>query len=264
MLAMQNASAELLTAHDRGVVRVELEIHDPAFAASVVRLLEASGDCEIVQASKMDQSSSSAAAPDMLIVLGCTPETRQRVRERRRSGWRRGLAVVAADTRTETAVALLDAGADDYLRLPLDGKELLSRLHALARRANPSRLLSGTVRLDSQGFAAFIGSRRTSFRKTSFHLFAYLAERAGQWHRTGELQRNVLQACCTQGASNVRWHVLEARRALGSLRWCVHSDGRRGYMFDLQQCGFAHCRFVNARNMPVSARDTLPDGFPIK
>lgn len=226
---------------ERFVTRVGLEPYDAALADPVQRILKSSGDYEVVRTSTLEPAPVAPDAPDVVLLVGSTAPALQRIGELRGTGWGRGLAVAAADTRPETAVACLDAGADDYLRLPLDAKEFLSRIHALARRVNPSAKLAGRLRLDTDAYAAHVGDWRASFKKTSFHLFAYLAERAGHWKRTEELQMNVLQAHCSVGASNVRWHVLEARRALGPMRWCLHS-GRAGYMFDMQSCDLAHCK----------------------
>ncbi|HEY6560964.1 MAG TPA: hypothetical protein VI072_26995, partial [Polyangiaceae bacterium] len=208
---------------------------------AVQRVLQNSGEYKIAWTSTTDPRPSHSAGPDVVLILGSTAGVRLRIRQHRKAGWSKGLAVAAADTRPEIAAACLDAGADDYIRLPLDSKELLSRIHALARRSNPFTVSNGTVKLDSYAYVATIGARRAAFKKTSFRLFAYLVERAGQWTGTKDLQANVLQACCRVGASNVRWHVLEARRALGPMRWCLHSDSRRGYMFDMQPCGLTHC-----------------------
>jgi DNA-binding response OmpR family regulator len=227
---------------ERIALRVALESHDTALAIAVQRILESSGQYEVAWASTTDLRTSHSTAPDVVLILGSTASARLRIRQRREAGWIKGLAVAAEDTRPETASACLEAGADDYIRLPLDSKEFLSRIHALARRANPFTVTKGAVKLDSHTYVATIGDWQASLKKTSFRLVAYLTERAGQWTRTQDLQVNVLQACCRAGASNVRWHVLEARRALGPMRWCLHSDSQRGYMLDMQPCGFSHCR----------------------
>lgn len=222
-------------------LRIAVELHEPPIAAAVRRLLENSGKYEIAWTPTTGPRSPSAADPDLLLILGGTASARVRIGEHRRAGWSKGLAVAAADARPEAAVACLDAGADDYIRLPLDSTEFLSRVRAVARRANPATAPPAAVGLDEAAYVATIGDWRASFTKTSFRLFAYLAERRGQWRSPAELQANVLKACCREGASNVRWHVLEARRALGPMRWCVHGDSRRGYMFDMRPCGLSHC-----------------------
>lgn len=228
-------------------IRIALEVHEAPVANAVQRLLESSGKYEIAHGSTTGPCSLDPAATDVVLILGSTTGARVRIREHRQAGWSKALAVAAADCRTETVVTCLDAGADDYIRLPLDSREFLSRIHALARRSSSSASPVELVRLDYDAYMATVGGRHIVFKKTSFNVFAYLAERAGQWRRTEDLQVNVLQSCCSEGASNVRWHVLEARRALGPLRWCLHSDSRRGYMVAMQPCGLVHCNRELAR-----------------
>lgn len=99
---------------------------------------------------------------------------------------------------------------------------------------------AGAVRLDGERRVVEIGSVQAHLKKTSFQLLAYLIGREGSWVGTAELRDNVLHAHFRVGASNVRWHVLQTRRALGAQAWCLHGC-RRGYMFQLNECEARHC-----------------------
>lgn len=99
----------------------------------------------------------------------------------------------------------------------------------------PVRLVLGS------GLAPASGVHEARFKRTSFYLFTYLHERAGRWIEAQELQQNVLRAHCRPGASNVRWHVLQARQALGPASFCLHNDRHNRYMFALERCRATHC-----------------------
>jgi len=83
--------------------------------------------------------------------------------------------------------------------------------------------------------------QRFACKPTSFRLLAYLIHRAGRWIRAEMLGREVLQTSFQHGASNVRWHVLQARRTLDSRGGLLHSDNRLGFMFDIAECHRRHC-----------------------
>ena len=116
------------------------------------------------------------------------------------------------------------------------------------------------VRFDPRGQCAQLGSFRAYFTGTGYALFAYLAAQPGRWAHAEELRQHVLRTYYAPGASNLRWHVLQVREALGPLRWCLHGARHRGYMFDLHRCGVAHCtRAVgNARVLPAVAQTADP------
>jgi DNA-binding response OmpR family regulator len=164
----------------------------------------------------------------------------------RSAGSSHAILIASPDPRPAAAVACLEAGADDYVRLPCDPIELASRITAIRRRMRRPSNDPMELRLDSVHQRAHMGSWEAQFKKTSFGVFAYLSEHAGIWVPADELRSAVLKTNCHKGASNVRWHVLQARRALGPLSWCLHSDQRRGYMFSTNACGGSHCLRVRA------------------
>jgi DNA-binding response OmpR family regulator len=97
------------------------------------------------------------------------------------------------------------------------------------------------VLLDEHALAVTILGERFACKPTSFRILSHLIHRRGHWVRAEALKREVLQTSFQDGASNVRWHVLQARRALGSRRELLHSDNRLGFMFELARCDRRHC-----------------------
>jgi two-component system response regulator MprA len=82
-------------------------------------------------------------------------------------------------------VAGLDAGADDYLPKPFDLDELLARLRALLRRAQPDdegrdeTVQVADLRLDPGARRAWRGDRELELSKTEFDLLELLVDNAG-------------------------------------------------------------------------------------
>ncbi|GGP68308.1 response regulator transcription factor [Saccharothrix coeruleofusca] len=93
--------------------------------------------------------------------------------------------MLTAMVETSDRVAGLDAGADDYLPKPFELDELLARLRALLRRAEPSadtgdRALSvGALRLDPASRRAWWAATELNLTKTEFDLLELLMRNEG-------------------------------------------------------------------------------------
>lgn len=55
------------------------------------------------------------------------------------------ILIVSGETDPGVTVELLDAGADDFIRKPFRGDELLARIRAVVRRERPARPVAGTT-----------------------------------------------------------------------------------------------------------------------
>jgi two-component system response regulator VicR len=80
----------------------------------------------------------------------------------------------------------LDLGADDYVAKPFSIRELLARVRALLRRAQPGKssapdeLLLGDVRVDFRSFEAKKDGEPLELTRKEFGILRYLASRAGE------------------------------------------------------------------------------------
>ncbi|MEV4319059.1 response regulator transcription factor [Actinocrispum sp. NPDC049592] len=100
----------------------------------------------------------------------------------REQGDRTPILMLTAKVDTPDRVAGLDAGADDYLVKPFEFDELLARLRALLRRAEPSAasaLLVGDVRLDPAARRVWRGGEEVTLSRTEFDLLELLMHNAG-------------------------------------------------------------------------------------
>jgi two-component system copper resistance phosphate regulon response regulator CusR len=104
------------------------------------------------------------------------------LREMRRSGFRTPVLILTSRGSVEDRVRGLDAGADDYLIKPFAFPELLARVRALHRRANPtdpSVLQLADLRMDVSGRAATRGNMTLDLTGREFDLLEYLLFHSG-------------------------------------------------------------------------------------
>lgn len=95
------------------------------------------------------------------------------------------LMLTAADDERD-AVGGLEAGADDYIRKPIGGGELIARLKAAMRRAEfpathsaRNTLVVGSLEIDFKQHLARINEEEIRLSTTEYRLITYLAENAG-------------------------------------------------------------------------------------
>ena len=97
------------------------------------------------------------------------------------------ILMLTARTETRDRVAGLDAGADDYLAKPFDLDELLARMRALLRRANPlepdadtpEQLRLGDLMIDTGGRRVARAGAEIELSKTEYDLLELLVRNAG-------------------------------------------------------------------------------------
>ncbi len=104
------------------------------------------------------------------------------VREMRRDGFKIPVLILTSRASVDDRVRGLDSGADDYLVKPFAFPELLARLRALHRRANPdspSVLQISDLRMDTRGHTVNRGAAAIELTGREFDLLEYLLVHRG-------------------------------------------------------------------------------------
>ena len=113
-------------------------------------------------------------------------------------------------------VAGLDAGADDYIAKPFRLAELLARVRAAARRAEPGEVRVGGVRIDVAARRAFMQDDELALSPKEFDLLARLVADAGKVVSREQLLREVWQTTWQGSSRTLDQHVSWLRGKLGA------------------------------------------------
>lgn len=136
---------------------------------------------------------------------------------RRLRAARRKLQILVLTALAEEVHAVdgLDAGADDYIAKPFRLAELLARVRAAARRAEPGELTAAGVRIDVGARRAFAGESELSLSPKEFDLLARLVADAGQVVTREQLLRDVWQTTWPGSSRTLDQHISWLRGKLG-------------------------------------------------
>ncbi|RZT88609.1 DNA-binding response OmpR family regulator [Pseudonocardia sediminis] len=129
--------------------------------------------------------------------------------------------VIVATARDDEAeiVAVLDAGADDYLVKPFGAAQLDARIRAVLRRAVEAEpdpaVVVGDLRIDTRGRQVTLAGAAVELTPREFDLLHYLASREGQVVSKRELVTEVWQQPYGGADKTVDVHLSWLRRKLG-------------------------------------------------
>ena len=133
----------------------------------------------------------SAAPPDLLVLDIGLPDAdgRDVCQALRAHGIEAPVIFLTARGELTDRLAGFSAGGDDYLTKPFALAELIVRVRALLKRAEPDRepVGPGGLRLDPGVHGVRLGTRTETLTPTEFRLLATLAARPGQVLRRHEL-----------------------------------------------------------------------------
>jgi two-component system response regulator ResD len=130
------------------------------------------------------------------------------------------LPVVMLTARDEEIdrVTGLELGADDYVTKPFSPRELVARVHAVLRRAEPESehdtLLAGDVVLNRQSRTAIVDGADVELTSREFELVWHLAERPGVVVSRERILERVWGLAFPGGTRTVDVHVGQLRRKL--------------------------------------------------
>lgn len=128
------------------------------------------------------------------------------------------LMLTAKGDETDRVVGL-ELGADDYIPKPFSPRELLARLRAVLRRANPDiispRLSAGNITIDSSTREVFLGETPVELTGIEFDILLALMRRAGRVVPRESLLEAAGRGDVTVGERTVDVHISHLRQKLG-------------------------------------------------
>jgi two-component system phosphate regulon response regulator PhoB len=129
-----------------------------------------------------------------------------------------------------------EAGADDYVSKPYDGRELVLRIRALLRRAAfalvPVRMIHcGRLRIDRESFRAWVDEVAVALTALEFGLLLVLYDRRDRVQSRTRLLEDVWQASGSMLTSTVDTRIKLLRRKLKSAGPYIETVRGIGYRF---------------------------------
>ncbi|POX41093.1 DNA-binding response regulator [Streptomyces sp. Ru73] len=139
-------------------------------------------------------------------------------------GWTRvPVLVLSARQTSDEKVEALDAGADDYVTKPFGMDELLARLRAAVRRAEPTGSADAAVLVETDGFTVDLaakkvnrGGRDVRLTPTEWHLLEVLVRNTGRLVSQKQLLQEVWGPSYGTESNYLRVYMAQLRRKLES------------------------------------------------
>ncbi|MGW5098037.1 response regulator [Streptomyces nodosus] len=137
-------------------------------------------------------------------------------------GWTRvPILVLSARHSSDEKVQALDAGADDYVTKPFGMDELLARLRAAVRRAEPTGGGDDDVIVDAAGFTVDMAAKKVNragkdvrLTPTEWHLLEVLVRNTGRLVSQKQLLKEVWGPSYGTESNYLRVYMAQLRRKL--------------------------------------------------
>ncbi|MFD8386332.1 response regulator [Streptomyces sp. NPDC059679] len=137
-------------------------------------------------------------------------------------GWTRvPILVLSARQTSDEKVEALDAGADDYVTKPFGMDELLARLRAAVRRAEPVGAADGGAVVETEGFTVDLAAKKVNrggvdvrLTPTEWHLLEVLVRNTGRLVSQKQLLQEVWGPSYGTETNYLRVYMAQLRRKL--------------------------------------------------
>jgi two-component system, OmpR family, KDP operon response regulator KdpE len=149
------------------------------------------------------------------------------------------ILVISVCRTQEEKVQAFDAGADDYLVKPFGIQELLSRIHALRRRASDSEPVppfeSGNLKIDFERRRVSVDAQPIHLTPSEFELLRYLVINEGKPVSHQTLLQSLWGPEQTKEIQRLRVTINQLRRKIevdpDRMRY-IHTEHQFGYRFE--------------------------------
>src|SRR5437764_3295178 len=162
-------------------MRVLVVEDETRLAENLARSLRESASCAVDIAPDGEEGLflAESSAYDLMVLDLMLPKLNglELLRRHRRNGFKTPVLVLTARDEKESVIALLNAGADDYLTKPFDLGELLARTKALVRRGKgqASPVLSvGDLKINSLARTVQRSDRPIALTAMEYRVLEYL------------------------------------------------------------------------------------------
>ncbi|MEU9350690.1 response regulator [Streptomyces griseoloalbus] len=204
------------------MTRVLVVDDDPAIVrALVINLKARSYEVDAAHDGAAALRTAAARHPDVVVLDLGLPDMDgvEVIRELR--GWTRvPILVLSARHASDEKVLALDAGADDYVTKPFGMDELLARLRAAVRRAEPPGD-GGDVVVETDGFTVDLAAKKVNrggkdvrLTPTEWHLLEVLVRNGGRLVAQKQLLREVWGPSYGTETNYLRVYMAQLRRKL--------------------------------------------------
>ncbi|MEM9171262.1 MAG: phosphate regulon transcriptional regulator PhoB [Pseudomonadota bacterium] len=164
------------------------------------------------------------------------------VRSLRRDSQYEDLAIIMLTARAEEQDKIrgLDSGADDYITKPFSSRELMSRIHAVLRRAAPSASemhIGGPLKIDAVGHRVFANDAEVSLGPKEYRLLKFLLTHPERVYSRAQLLDRVWGTNVYVEERTVDVHIRRLRKALElhAVDGLIQTVRGAGYRFSVRQ-----------------------------
>ncbi|MDX1336186.1 MAG: phosphate regulon transcriptional regulator PhoB [Gammaproteobacteria bacterium] len=202
-----------------------LIVEDEAAIREMVRFALGKSGFNFIEASDADEAQALMAdqLPDLILLDWMLPGISgiELARRLKRDDYTRGVPIIMLTARSEEddRVGGLEAGADDYVTKPFSPRELVARIKAVLRRAQPEGegevLSTEGLQLDTISHRVTVDGNTIDMGPTEFRLLRHFMSHTERVFSRGQLLDAVWGRNSFVEERTVDVHILRLRKVLG-------------------------------------------------